>query len=244
MNDFACWLQARLLAAGHDPGPLDCDPGRLTYAALRAFQRDRDLPVTGVADARTVAALRGIDGDFRAAGAREDALVPWYDEARRLLGTREVPGRGANPVIIDWADGLAAAGKPAAIDYTDDDIPWCGLFAAHCIASVLPDERLPRNYLGARNWLRLGVDTAPRKGAVLVFWRGSRAGWQGHVGFYHAEDRTAFHVLGGNQTNAVTITRISKTRLLGARWPATAATLRTKPRLVAADGQTLSSNEA
>ena len=35
------------------------------------------------------------------------------------------------------------------------------------------------------------------------------------------EDDTHFFVLGGNQSDAVTIARIAKSRLLGARWPAT-----------------------
>ena len=30
-----------------------------------------------------------------------------------------------------------------------------------------------------------------------------------------------FHVLGGNPSDAVTIARIAKSRLLGARWPST-----------------------
>jgi hypothetical protein len=52
-----------------------------------------------------------------------------------------------------------------------------------------------------------------------VFERGSG----GHVGFAVGQDGTALHVLGGNQSNAVTVARIAKTRLLGARWPATFA---------------------
>ena len=120
----------------------------------------------------------------------------------------------------------------------------CGLFAAYAISYALPKETIPRNYLGARNWLAFGRETDPRKGAVLVFWRGSRSGWQGHVGFYHAEDATAYHVLGGNQSNAVTITRISKTRLLGARWPRTADGISTSRENVSAAGQSLSQNEA
>lgn len=57
----------------------------------------------------------------------------------------------------------------------------------------------------------------PIPGAVLIFERGSG----GHVGFAIGQDDTHFHVLGGNQSDAVTIARIAKSRLLGARWPAT-----------------------
>ncbi len=43
----------------------------------------------------------------------------------------------------------------------------------------------------------------------------------GQVGFALGQDNTHFHVLGGNQSDAVTIARIAKSRLLGARWPTT-----------------------
>lgn len=65
-----------------------------------------------------------------------------------------------------------------------------------------------------------GARCRPQRGAVADFWRGSRDGWQGHVCFIAAKDTGAYHVLGGNQADAVTITRIAKTRLLETRWPA------------------------
>ena len=55
------------------------------------------------------------------------------------------------------------------------------------------------------------------RGSVLVFERGSG----GHVGFAVGQDDTHFYVIGGNQSDAVTVARIAKSRLLGARWPAT-----------------------
>jgi len=39
------------------------------------------------------------------------------------------------------------------------------------------------------------------------------------VGFYVGEDATHLHVLGGNQGDAVSITRIPKDRLSEMRWP-------------------------
>ena len=58
---------------------------------------------------------------------------------------------------------------------------------------------------------------APRLGCILVF---TRAGG-GHVGLYLGEDATHFHILGGNQSNSVSVTRIGKDRLAlgGMRWP-------------------------
>lgn len=55
---FEQWLQSRLTSHGYPCGVIDGRIGRVTLAALSAFQRARGLPASGVADAATVAALR------------------------------------------------------------------------------------------------------------------------------------------------------------------------------------------
>lgn len=142
--------------------------------------------------------------------------MPWFEEAKRLVGVREVVGGGDNPRIMDWA-------KDLNLWYPGDDIPWCGLFAAHCVGSTLPQEDLPSNPLGARNWRRFGRVCEPTLGAVLVFWRThpTQSG-DGHVGFYAGEDAEGFYLLAGNQANRVSIARIEKTRLIASRFPETA----------------------
>ena len=86
---------------------------------------------------------------------------------------------------------------------------------------ALPDEpllgALGTNPYWSRNWLLFGREVQPIIGAVLIFERGSG----GHVGFAIGQDDAHFYVLGGNQFDAVTIARVAKSRLLGARWPAT-----------------------
>ena len=162
--------------------------------------------------------------------------IVWYQQALSLVGTREDTGSGSNDQILEWA-------KKLDIDYKDDDIPWCGLFVAHCIGSSLPDEPLPMNPLMARSWRAFGDSSSPMLGAILVFWRGSRNSSSGHVGFYKSEDQDAYHVLGGNQSNSVNVARIAKSRLLSARWPRSAASL-TGNIVVADAGAPLSHNEA
>jgi hypothetical protein len=80
----------------------------------------------------------------------------------------------------------------------------------------------------------------PMLGDVLVFVRNGG----GHVGLYVGEDETAFHVLGGNQSDAVNIKRIAKRRLYAARWP----TYRAEPvnvrQIPLAPNGALSANEA
>jgi uncharacterized protein (TIGR02594 family) len=134
-------------------------------------------------------------------------------EARKLIGTREVAGKGNNPVIIAWAKEVGIGRV-----YTDDEIPWCGLFVA-LVAKRAGKPIDTSRLLTARSWSKWGDERkgSPILGDVLVFWRGNPDGWRGHVGLYVGEDDEAFHVLGGNQNDSVSIVRLDKQRLLGAR---------------------------
>lgn len=227
-------IQKALAAKGFDPGALDGAWGRRTAAAVRAFQTSKGLLADGVVGPKTVKAL--LTDAKSAKDSLDDVTIVWFQESRRLMGLREDTGSGSNATLLDWADKLG-------LDYDSDDIPWCGLFVAHCIGATLTTEPLPNNPLSARSWMKFGGPCTPRPGAVMVFWRGSREGWQGHVAFYVGEDAKAYHVLGGNQSDSVCITRIAKDRLLGARWPATVPLSKAGPRKVSATG-VLSKNEA
>jgi uncharacterized protein (TIGR02594 family) len=131
-------------------------------------------------------------------------------EALRLYGTLEVGGDGSNPTILAWAQEI---GGWVADFYKDDQIPWCGLFVG--IVAKRAGKPYRQDMLGARNWMWWGnqVDGLPVLGDVLVFTRGAG----GHVGLYVGEDEVAYHVLGGNQSDSVNVTRVLKGRLLAAR---------------------------
>lgn len=49
--------QQKLAAIGYNPGPADGKTGGRTVAALKLFQKDKGLPITGRLDAETVARL-------------------------------------------------------------------------------------------------------------------------------------------------------------------------------------------
>ncbi len=232
-------IQAALAGAGYLPGPIDGVWGRQTAAAVRAFQKDRGLAVDGVVGPQTLAALQALSAGVRPAAPARPPLV-WLAEAKRLLGTREKPAAGNNPTIINWAKGLGQS------FYTSDDIPWCGLFVAHCIGSTLPQEALPSNPLGARRWERFGHPIAPTLGAVMVFWRKSPASGLGHVGFYAGQDdaRGTYCILGGNQSDSVSFAWIDQDRFVGARWPATFAPSLMGPTQLAMNTTNISVNEA
>lgn len=98
----------------------------------------------------------------------------------------------------------------------------CGDAVETPIALTLSKEKLPENPYLARNWLKFGKPLeTPIYGSIGVFWREKKTGTKGHVGFLVGEDKDHYYVLGGNQRNSVNVTKISKERFLGARWPLT-----------------------
>ena len=52
--------QQKLVVLGYEPGPVDGIPGRKTKNALKNFQQDNGLPVTGNADQKTMDKLFGL----------------------------------------------------------------------------------------------------------------------------------------------------------------------------------------
>lgn len=136
---------------------------------------------------------------------------PWMAVARRELGTAEVLGPGNNPRIVEYH-------RATQLGASDDSVAWCSAFVNWVMQEVgLEGTNSP----AARSWMRWGdplLDPVP--GCIAVFWRGSRDGWQGHVGFYVRDlDGDNVEVLGGNQSDKVCVAPQSKARLLGYRWP-------------------------
>jgi uncharacterized protein (TIGR02594 family) len=128
-------------------------------------------------------------------------------EAVKLIGIKEVVGKVHNPVIMAWAKDLDLQKI-----YTADEIPWCGLFIAYACHKAGVD--VVDKPLWALSWAKWGNKvTEPMLGDILTFKRDGG----GHVGIYVGEDKDCYHVLGGNQGNAVSVTRIVKSRLYQAR---------------------------
>lgn len=136
----------------------------------------------------------------------------WLTKARSYLGLAEVPGKTHNGKILGWWKLLGAVIR-------DDETAWCGGFVGGVLKEV--GAKVVKNPAGARNWLNLNrVITRPAYGCVVVFWRGSRNGWSGHVGFVVGRDKQGrLMVLGGNQGNKVSIKPFAEDRVLGYRWP-------------------------
>lgn len=227
-------VQTRLRELGWYAGGIDGDAGSKTAAAVQDFKGASGLNPRAFVGSITLAMLFDDAAKKRPLASVVAGGVPaWHALAKSKLGLHEKRDNAELAAFLR-SDGKTL-GDPAKL-------PWCGDLVETCIRLTLPKEPIPVNPYLARNWMKFGVATTPRLGAVLVFWRGSKAGTSGHVGFYVGEDSTAYHVLGGNQANAITITRILKTRLLGARWPSGDATKTSAVAMTAAG--VLSTDEA
>lgn len=162
--------------------------------------------VDGIYGVKTAAAVA-------AALAEEsnESALPWMDIARGYIGTKEVKGSRHNPDIVAmWQ----ATGQP----YNDDETPWCSALVGACLeqAGIKSTRRA-----NARSYLDWGIEiNRPAVGAVVVYWRGDRNGWSGHVGFVEGVDeRGNILTLGGNQGDAVNVKPFPPSRVLGYRWP-------------------------
>lgn len=156
-----------------------------------------------------------------------DGMPRMVAEARRLFGTLETPGTADNPVILRWADEVAAA-QPTAYNrwagnwYNDDSTPWCGLFMAVCAIRSNPDKRPermpPNNWLAAASWSAFGVPVPISALALGDICVKARPGGN-HVFIYVGESPNGetIYGLGGNQGDAVSIAPFKRKDVTAAR---------------------------
>jgi len=156
----------------------------------------------------------------------------WITEAKRHIGTKEIPGAKHEPKILAWWKAIKRGGIKS------DEVPWCAAFVGGCLEAV---GIVSSRYESARSYMTWGkAIPAPLPGCVVVFYRDGG----GHVAFVVGVDKSGnLMCLGGNQGNAVTIAAFSRDRAIGYRWPAAAPLPRTTALPVMAGG-TLSRNEA
>jgi uncharacterized protein (TIGR02594 family) len=137
-------------------------------------------------------------------------------KALELFDVSEKLGKENNATIIAWAKEI---GGNVADVYKADEIPWCGLFMG--VVAKRSNKQLVKDPLWALNWGNFGKSTdVAMLGDVMVFVRKTATGaTAGHVALYVGEDSVCYHLLGGNQSDKVCITRIEKKRLYAARRP-------------------------
>lgn len=136
--------------------------------------------------------------------------MQWLERAKSYIGTKEVKGEKHNPKIIDWWIKIKS-------NIRDDESPWCGAFVSGVLEECdIQSSRSP----AARSYLKWGQEVDACVGAIVVLWRGSPDGWQGHVGFLVGRDPWGnLLILGGNQGDEVSIKPFPVHRVLSYRWP-------------------------
>jgi len=135
----------------------------------------------------------------------------WFKIALLEYGEKEIPGPKDNKRITQYF--LAA---PEFRGSNKDETPWCAVFANWCLSrSGIPGT----NKALARSFLNWGTSCGPTIGAITVLWRGKRNSPFGHVGFLVRELEGNLHLLGGNQSNQVSISVYPSNRLLSFRFP-------------------------
>lgn len=144
-------------------------------------------------------------------------------EGFKLLGIQEIPGPQSNPLILAFAKELSVSKI-----YTNDDQAWCAV-AQNAVARRAGKRVTyanPYDFLRALAFAKQGVnfntndwDVIQKDEAILgdtlIFKRETG----GHLGLYIGEDATHFYVMGGNQNNMYSFTRVAKYRLVAVRRP-------------------------
>lgn len=163
-------------------------------------------------------------------------LPPWYETAlRELAASVAEHGGAANPRILEY---LATCNDLEEGEAELDSTPWCSAFVNWCLRQA---GMAGTDSGWARSWAEWGepIDP-PRPGSVTVWARGRTAPDEpvvtGHVAFFVEDLGDSLLVLGGNQSDSVSLKAYPKRgyltdtvqsgapvrelyELLGYRWP-------------------------
>lgn len=135
----------------------------------------------------------------------------WLTLARTDIGTLEKKGKGSNPKVLDY---YKDAGHP---EVKDDEVSWCAAF----VGAILKRSQIkPSGSLLARSYQDWGVPLKlPALGCIAVKRRQGGEAWQGHVGFCVAANPSYVWLLGGNQSDSVSIAAFPRWQFTAWRWP-------------------------
>lgn len=218
--DLLKTVQRRLSVLGYYMLNIDGVPGPGTENAVTDFKKVNGYLARPFPGDLTLARLFSPDATpapLAAPTVTPDGVEPsWLTEARRLLGVKEYAGAANNPEIMGWAKNLDQW-------YPGDDVAWCGLFVAHCMAKGAPDTPQGFNRLGARAWGEYGeaADAAnPPLGSILTLWRTHKTqSWNGHVLIVTGQSATAIRGISGNTSDKVMEAWFARDRVLDCRVP-------------------------
>lgn len=131
----------------------------------------------------------------------------WVQAALAEQGQAERPGAAHNPRIVEYHATTTLRAR-------DDETPWCASFVGWCLqqAGLAGTRRA-----AAASYSTWGQPLSqPVLGAVVTF---TRPGG-GHVGFYMGQRGGKWLILGGNQSNKVSVASYDPAKHTAIRWPA------------------------
>lgn len=147
-----------------------------------------------------------------APGTADDQSFPWFDIAIAEYNKhiKEVSGSGANPRIVEYLNST----NLDSVSAKSDETAWCSAFVNWCVEKSGHEGT---DSAWARSWLKWGKALEkPVKGCIVVFKRPPNPS-SGHVAFFVSETNTHITVLGGNQSNSVSVAEYPADRLLSYR---------------------------
>lgn len=117
----------------------------------------------------------------------------WMDWAHREAtdGIAEEPNKDNRGPRIDHYISLGKCGRPGD--------PYCAIFVNAALEQAgVPGTRsaMARSFEHHKDFVRL---SGPAYGAITTFWRGTKSGGFGHVGFYVGQTAHHIYTLGANQ---------------------------------------------
>jgi uncharacterized protein (TIGR02594 family) len=149
--------------------------------------------------------------------------APWFKIAEEEMSAWKTGG------LVE----SSGAGKAKVLEYfrstgspTNRVVPWCGAFIAHCLAksgaapaaSIIPESTIAARW---KRWgnteLKLTADAQIPQGAIVVTVPLAPEA-SGHVGFFNRFVPDGVELLGGNQSNRVSLMKVKRSQVVAIRW--------------------------
>lgn len=123
-----------------------------------------------------------------------------FAAAMAQYGTKEVRGKRANPKILGWLRRVLPW-------VNSDEVDWCSVFLLAMAEEVGAERPELDKVAAAASWKKVGSEVQAQHWAVgdVVILQRDPTSWKAHVGLFVNTEGDKIRLLGGNQSNKVTI---------------------------------------
>jgi hypothetical protein len=216
-------LQKRLVQLGY-PVTVNGDFDAQTVRGVRAFQSQnmdpngQPLVVDGMVGPLTQWSLEHPKPHIEVPVAVDYTVLPAHGGSRTgraalaaaigelRAGAREIGGNNSGPFVARY---FAPAGMGTGDSWCAAFVSWCFLAASGGDKADMPfpytvGARALLGQFKRRGWASApGEGDPPQPGDIVVWWRVSLAGWQGHVGLVHSVADGMLYTIEGNRSSHV-----------------------------------------